>query len=424
MLLLLKKYNILTFFFFVFVLLAFLAYFWGWKTSGVLENSMSMTYPEGYRYGFSSLKYGDWWVNKESSYYLLAAQGFLGVDGATLNVGCMYEIYRTFYPLLLRSFWFLEPIEAVLVLDIFMWFFACTAIWCTCKNIGLSSTTSFFAIFLTIFGQGFLQSVGEGMPHLAGYCSGYFVIFLISYLRSWEKLASWKDDIPIYAFIGIWQLAYGTAFFFLPVALCATFWRFYQNSFFDLKKLWLLLLLAFMPYLIISLCVKIFFSSSGGVSAIVFENIMKNYQGFYSLVKRYLFVLFDSFVSLGPVALVGLFGLVYSSFREKNPYLRVLLGVCLLQFLAMAVLLLPLAGRGYATFNFYPAICLGAAIVLGNLWEQKGRILKIYVSSFCFLLVIYAHRVKAGFQLPNQIFFTGVGSINAPWFSHELILFQ
>ena len=106
------------------MLLAFLAYFWGWKTSGVLENSISMTYPEGYRYGFSSLKYGDWWVNKESSYYLLAAQGFLGVDGSTLNVGCMYEIYRTFYPLLLRSFWFLEPIEAVLVLDILMWFFA------------------------------------------------------------------------------------------------------------------------------------------------------------------------------------------------------------------------------------------------------------------------------------------------------------
>ena len=143
-----------------------------------------------------------------------------------------------------------------------------------------------------------------------------------------------------------------------------------------------------------------------------------------TLFKKYIFVLFDSFVSLGPVAFVGLFGLSYGSFKKKNPYLSVLLSVCLLQFLVMAVLLLPLAGRGYATFNFYPALCLGAAFVLGNLWEQEGRILKIFVSSFCFLLVIYAHGVKLGFQLPNQIFFTGLSSINAPWFSHELILFQ
>ena len=121
MLLLLKKYNTVVFFCFVFLLLTCLTYLWGWKTSGVLENTMSWRYPEGYRYGFLSLKYGNWWINKESSYYLLAAQGFLGIDGSTLNVGCMYEIYRTLYPLLLRTFWFLEPIEAVLALDVLIW---------------------------------------------------------------------------------------------------------------------------------------------------------------------------------------------------------------------------------------------------------------------------------------------------------------
>ncbi len=424
MLLLLKRYNTLVFFCFVFLLLACLAYFWGWKTSGVLENSMSWTYPEGYRYGFSSLKYGDWWVNKESSYYLLAAQGFLGVEGSTLNVGCMYEIYRTFYPLLLRTFWFLEPIEAVLALDIIIWFGACIAIWYIAKNLKFPALTSFFAVFLTVFGQGFLQSVGEGMPHLAGYASGYFIIFLISYLKPWEKTASWKDDVPVYAFIGIWQLAYGTAFFFMPLALCATFWRFYQNSFFDFKKLCLLLLLAFIPHLVVSLCVKVFFANSGGVAAIVFESLIKSQDGLYSLVKKYLFVLFDSFVSLGPVALIGLLGLLYASFKEKNPYFMVFLGGCTLQFLVMAILLLPLAGRGYATFNFYPALCLGAAFALTKLWEMPQKLMKVMVITFCSFWVLYCNGAKFGFILSNQIFFTGLSNLDLPWCSYELHLFQ
>ena len=301
---------------------------------------------------------------------------------------------------------------------------ACIAIWCTAKNLKLPILTSFFAVFLTVFGQGFLQSVGEGMPHLAGYASGYFIVFLMSYLKPWEKTASWKDDVPIYAFIGIWQLSYGTAFFFIPLALCATFWRFYKNSFFDFKKLYLLLLLAVTPHLVMSLCVKMFFANSGGVAAIVFESLMKSQGGLYSLVKKYLFVLFDSFVSLGPVALIGFVGLLYASFKEKNPYLIVLSGVCSLQFLVMAVLLLPLAGRGYATFNFYPVLCLGSAFTLAKLWEMPQKLMKGCIITFCSFWVLYSNGAKFGFILPNQIFFTGLSNLDLPWWGYELHLFQ
>lgn len=422
----LLKNNKTTFLFFslVLILQIFLAYLWGWKTSGVLENTMSLSYPEGYRYGLISPKYGYWWVNKESSYYLLAAQGFLGVEGATLNVGCLYEIYRTIYPLLLRSFWFLEPIEAVLVLDILTWFFACIAVWFTLQNLKLNISMQFFAVFFTVFGQGFLQSVGEGMPHIVGYASGYFVLFLLSFFKPWKKEAEWRDDLPIYAFIGIWQLVYGTALFFLPLAVCATFYRYYQNSLYHFKEFFLLLSLALIPYLTMSFFVGIFFKNSGGVCNIVFEYLSNRYTGIFSLLKLYGRVLMDSFLALGPVAIVGLIGLFCLALKKEGLIFKVVFLVCMAQLLVMALLLVPLVGRGYATFNFYPAICLGAAFVLSYLWELKKYIARVCVFMFCTGWILYTHGAKLGFILPSQIFFSGLSNISQPWWGYELHLFQ
>lgn len=407
----------------VFFAIVLLAYLWGWKTSGVLENSMSFSYPEGYRYVLKSF-YGDWPINKESSYYLLAAQGFLGVDGATLNVGCLYEIYRTLYPFLLRTFWFLEPMEAVLLLDVIIWFLCCVSIWKTCKNLGLSITTAYLAVFLTVFGQGFIQSVGEGMGHVAGYASGYFILFFLLHFRTWEKDCEWQKDLIIYAFIGLWQMVYGTAYFYLPLVMMATFYRYYQNSNFNFKQFILLLSLSLVPYLTISLCVKLFFGSSGGVANIVLERINAAQFGLINFFRHYIYVLLDSIISLGPVIFTGFVGLFAGSFSKQDKKFKVILLVCILQFLGMAFLLMPLAGRGYSTFNFYPFICLGSAYALAILWEKRMLLSKLFVCSFCLLWIAYTNTAKIGFILPSQIFFTGLQNINQPWWGYELRFFE
>lgn len=406
----------------IFACIVLLAYLWGWKTSGVLENSMSFCHPEGYRYVIES-SYGDWPINKESSYYLLAAQGFLGVDGATLNVGCLYEIYRTFYPFLLRTFWFLDPMEAVWFFDIVIWFLCCISIWKTCINLGFKSVIAYLAVFFTIFGQGFLQSVGEGMGHVAGYASGYFILFLLSQFRTFEKNCEWQKDLIIYAFVGIWQMVYGTAFFYLPIVMAATIYRYYQNNKFNIKQFVLLIVLSLAPYLITSLCVKLFFGSSGGVANIVLERITNAQLGLLEFSKHYVYVLFDSIFSLGPLAFIGFAGLFAGALYKQDQKFKIILFICILQFLVMAFLLMPLAGRGYSTFNFYPFISLGASYLLAVFFEKRNLLGKFFVFSFCGFWIFYTNAALIGFILPSQLFFTGLHNINQYWWGYELRLF-
>jgi hypothetical protein len=396
----------------------------GWKTSGVLENSRSLLYPGGYVYTFQSEKHGLWPVNKESSYYMLAAQGFLGVKESNLNVGCIYEFYRTGYSFLLRTFWFLDPIEAVLLLDAIVWFLACLSIFFTCKNMNLSDITAFFSVFFTLIFGGFLQSVGEGMPHVLGYSSGYFIFFFLSYFKPWRKDATFADDWPVYAFMGLWQLTYGTAIFFMPYLLLSTGYRYYQKKHFLGKEFLLLFLTAVIPYLTMTLFVKGVFQTSGGVLNLVLDRISSSYAGWHNLFFHYTYVLWDSFVSLGPIAFIGVAGLILHILKYQDVKWKIILIITFCQFLGMAFLLLPLAGRGYATASFYPALCLGAALLMEHLWKKASFFSKpvaIILVSSCF---IYSFSSKFGFVLFDRVFFTGLQNLNDSFWKYEIAYFK
>ena len=245
----------------IFIIITFLAYLWGWKTSGVLENSMRWNcYPEGYPFTLHTPSLGDWPINKESQYYLNGAFGFLNEKDFTLNVGSGYEIYRTLYSFLLRSFWFLHPMLAVLLLDIIAWFGAVLSILYVATQISRDRQFVLFTTLIALFGQGFLQSVGEGMGHVLGYASGYYILALMAYLSPWKETASWRTDFPIYAFIGVWQLAYGTALFHLPLPIMATAYRLRHASFQQQgKQITSLVLISIIPYLFLTLIWWIFY---------------------------------------------------------------------------------------------------------------------------------------------------------------------
>lgn len=361
-------------------------------------------------------------MNKESAFYLRAAQGFQGIEDATVNIGSKYELYRSVYPYLLRIFWFLEPIEAVLMLDVLIWFLACLSIWGLARNLGLSPMVQFFAVFFTVFAQGFLQSLGEGMPHVVGYASGYFICFLLSQVRPWRRDASLQDDLLPYGFVGIWQLAYGTAFFFLPLLLGATLTRYYQQRYFRVKEFLGLIALAVVPYLIFSFFMKVSLKTSGGVSEIVFSKILHEYQTVGRFLIAYIRTLADSYFALGPIALVGAVGL-WKAWRENIWLVQALTLTTILQFMGMAVLLIPLAGRGYATFNFYVALCLGGAFILGRLWSQKVFWKRLSVVVFCLAWGGYVSAGRFGFILFDRLFFTGFINMKDSWWQYALKIF-
>lgn len=415
------KKNSAFFFGLIFLTLVALAYVHGWKSSGVLENTKSWLYPEGYAYSFTSPKYGLWWINKESAYYLHGAQGFLAVPDTTLHVGRGYDVFRSLYSLLLKTFWCLEPIEAVLLLDIFLWLAACVAIWQTVKNLNLGPSMGYFSVFFTLLGQGFLQSVGEGMPHIAGYVSGYFIVFLISFFKTWQKQTSIKDDALVYIFIGIWQLVYGTALFFLLLAVMSTLIRLKQDSFRNLIHLPLLSLLAIFPYAILSLIMP-----SVGVGSVVLNLMIASKMSVMDVFGKYCEVLIDSFISLGPISLLGLGGLIYGSLKNKNYYLKVGMITCIVQFMGMALSLVPLSGRGYATFNFYIFLCLGGAFLFSQFWESEPKIYKVLIIILCFGQFSYVNGRLFGIDLPDKVFFSGVfRNINSPWKAdYEIRFFQ
>lgn len=403
-------------------IIAFLAYCWGWKTSGVLENTMRWnTYPEGYKFILHHPWFGDWPINKESQYYINGALGFLNEPGFTLNIGSGYEIYRTLYSFLLRTFWFVHPMIAVLLLDVMVWLTAVLSIFYSASRISNDRIFIIFSTLFALFGQGFLQSVGEGMGHVLGYASGYFILALTIYLEPWKETSTWRTELPIYAFIGIWQFAYGTALFHLPIPLLATLYRLRHQTYVTMARQILpLFFVATVPYVFAGLLCGLFIQGGTGVLSLVLDRIHELHMDWYHIFGWYLFVLSDSFVSLGPLAFFGLCGIMFKIYQRDKLFLT-FFAILLMQFLLMAFLLLPLAGRGYATFNFSPLLCLGGGAFCSLFYERiRGLFFKkAMLACAALIIILYPSAVKLGYRLPNQIFMLGLNEINMPWQTYE-----
>lgn len=415
-----------------FLLICFLAWLWGWKTSGVLENTMLFDInPLGYTYWLESPHFGPWLVNRESTYYLNGMQGFLGVPNTYINIGNAYEISRTFYCLLLRSFWFLEPILASFVLDIILWFLAALSAAYIAATFSNNKLAPWLAALSVVFGQGFLHSVGEGMPHVLGYAGGFYVGALICLFRTWQKNCSFGEDLVIYIFLALWQIGYGTALFFLPLALLCTWHRLKEQKVLPSRRfstLALYTLISILPFSIITNTMRLITKMSGEMGMIL--QGMKSYPSVMAYLISYAKVFADGFLSLGPILTIAAIWLIATVIKKKYKDLQWLSAVFLIQYLTMIFLIVPLAGRGYATYNLILIPIIFFALALSSLMnsiniqkhQKYGKLLLV-----CALMgiILYPNSTKFGFREPNFAFHAGwFSALTTQLKTYEIHLFQ
>lgn len=400
------------------LLIFILAWIWGWKTSGVLENTVEFdVFPLGYAYILDSPSLGLWPINRESSYYLNGMQGFLGVPDAFINFNNGYEISRTFYCLLLRIFWFLEPIMASFVLDIILWFLAALSAAYITATFSSNKLAPWLAALSVIFGQGFLHSVGEGMPHVLGYAGGFYVGALICLFRTWQKKCSFGEDLVVYVFLALWQIGYGTALFYLPLALLSSWHRLHEQSkeqVIPFSKRWIIIsfymFISLLPFFVITTVSRMITKIPGEMGRILQDT--KSFPNVIAYLESYSRVFIDGLLSLGPTFTIATLWLLTISLMKKYKDLNWLLFVFLIQFLMMTFLITPLPGRGYATFNLVMIPVIFFALALSDV-IKKINILSVRKYGYALLfftiigMALYPNSMKLGFRTPNYAFQLG-----------------
>lgn len=416
--------------------ICFLAWLWGWKTSGVLENTQLFDiYPLGYAHILDSPTFGLWPINRESTYYLNGMQGFLGVTDAYINLGNGYEISRTFYCLMLRTFWFLEPIVASVVLDIILWFLAALSAAFITATFSKNKLAPWIAALSVVFGQGFLHSVGEGMPHVLGYAGGFYVGALICLFRTWQKKCTVGEDLVIYVFLALWQIGYGTALFYLPLALLSSWHRMNeQNKEWHIpytKRVFMIFAYIFIsvfPFLVITTLSRVITKMPGEMGIILHG--MKSYSSIMAYLVSYSTVFIDGLLSLGPITTIAIVWFLGIRFFKKYTDLNWLCTLFLIQFMTMIFLIVPLVGRGYATFNVIMIPIIFFARALSDL-ITKINILsarKYAYSLFLFAILammLYPHSMKLGFRMPNYAFHVGwLNALNTKLQNYEIQYFN
>lgn len=408
-----------------FVLICFLAWLWGFKTSGVLENTMTYQfYPMGYSYILNSPDFGLWPVNRESLYYLNGMLAFLSQPDAIFNIGNGYELTRTLYCLLLRSFWFLEPIVASLVLDIILWFLAAISAAFVAATISKNRMAPWIAALLVVFGQGFLHSVGEGMPHVAGYAGGFYIAAIICFFRTWQKECLLSQDLTVYLFIALWQFAYGTALFFLPLALICSYMRFNKLGYSFIKSIFLLCtfgLMSLLPFLIVTAVLRFFIPYPGELK-IVLSAMKENYPDLSSYLFAYCKVFLDAMISLGPIITFSFLSLIWLAAIKRYKDMLIILAIFLIQYSAMVFMITPLSGRGYATYNLALIPTILFALMFSRLPLHKSK--RVAVPIFL-IMMLYPNAMKLGYRLPNKAFQMGwFTATNSKWQTYELHQFE
>lgn len=255
-------------------------------------------------------------------------------------------------------------------------------------------------------GPGFLYSVGEISPHVIGYATGFWVLGLIVYYRLWLPQATWHQHLYTYAVVGLLQLCYNSPWLSLPTLFGTTLIWMYQNkktSLKDLLSLCLCLLLAIAPSLVFMI-LSGFIAKAPGVITFVFSMIDSG--NFKDLVKQYIYIAGDSFISYGPI--IVLFSLIGFFIALKNRFTPLLfLTLCGLgQFALTSLFLLPVFGRGYVTFGVVAPFMMLSLYALAQtvVALKQGKI--IAVSALIFYIA-YNNALLMGFPLVGKGFAWG-----------------
>jgi hypothetical protein len=387
-----------------------LGYIWGWRTSGFLECTASwFNYPWGYRYDFFSPQLGHWPLNRESEYYLIGHMAFLQTPGVFLTYGNGYELHRLLYSVLSRGFWPFEPLVAFWLFDICLWYLAVVAAVYTAATFCRESFCQWATACLMLSGQGFLHAVGEIMPHLIGYASGFYILAFCCYQRIWQRDCPWQEEALVYILIGILQLAYGTAWFSLPLVMGLSLIKRYPL----ITDAWLATIreimglggLAVLPGLFLMSAAKLIVKNAG-ITEFLWDITAQQFH-FVSWVKSFLWVMLDSFLALGPFMVTTFLVMTVIALFRGQYIFRFAVIVFLIQLCLVSLLLVRLAGRGYTTFAITPLLMIGAGWLLTYFFwvkrpQLRGVAFGVLVGSF-----VFAHLFKLGYRLPGLGFYTG-----------------
>ena len=389
---------------FIFVALVATSIPWSLKTSGVLEMTTEWScYPWGYKYIIQN--YDNWPVNKENTFYILQHQAFQGIDEAYVARNSGFELHRSLYAALSTGLWFLGPLLSLWVLNIFFWALAVYSMVYTVARLGGGKVEQYTAAFLTLFGQGFVYSVGEFSPHIIGYGSMYYIYAFAAYHRIWDKKTKWQEYGQVYALIGLLQMAYNSAWLSLVAVGGLSLYRVFHSS--NRLKEFLTLcsvgMLAIIPYTIMLLSTKMTLDTKGVIA----------YSGsslfqITSFFKQYLLVYAEGLIGMGPLLVIfSCTGLFYALVR-KQWVIASLVVISLLQIGICGVFMLNAGGRGYVTFTCSASFVLVSVYGLSQLWSSRVKLARLAVITGLLLFPLFSHIPKiTSMRLPLMGFYTG-----------------
>jgi hypothetical protein len=403
------------------MLLAFLSLFvillqtycWSWQTSGVVWMTQEWaSMPWGYRWIIRDPVLGEWSINKELLYYIHHFLSFIGTPDIFIDRGSGFELHRTLYALLIRPFWFLGPILAGLLVNVIAWWGAAmTAAYLAYQLIGKRFVV-WAAVVFVVFGQGFLQSVGEISPHVLGYALGYYIFAFAVYKKLWSPQTTFVDHLMVYGFVGIMKLAYESAWLTLPPLTLVSLYAFYQSL--EKERFWRRYRLLTVN---LSLCIS--FALLPGIIFIIVTSLLLKANGSLqygcltqtplNFLRIYGHSLMEGFLSYGPI-LVPLFiasGLM--AFLKRERIWIIIWVFAILQFICTTPFLMKATGRGYITFSLSPLVMLSILYVVQHVWTlRRSQIFaRFSVIVVTLLGAVYVNLPLTGYMLPLNGFSLG-----------------
>lgn len=405
----------------IFILLMLLAtsILWSFQTSGVLEMTTDWSgYPWGYKYILKN--YDNWPINKENSFYVSHHQAFQGVEGSYVALNSGFELHRTLYAALTTCLWFLGPLLSMWIFNITFWGLTIYSIVYAIARLGGTKTDQIIAAMLTLFGQGFVYSVGEFSPHVVGYGAMYCIYGFTAYHRIWDPDTKWQQYGQVYALIGLLQIAYNSAWLSLPVIGVISLYRILKTS--KRPKEFIILcgigLMAIVPYVVMLIITKTVVGTSGIISY--------NPYPLFPLapfLKYYILVYIEGLLGMNPLLVAfSTIGLIFGIIK-MNKAILILTTLALLQIAMCTIFMLSANGRGYVTFTCSASFVLLSVYGLSQIYANKMQYIRTIMPLTLIAFAIFTHLPKiANNRLPLMGFYTGyiLNIKNNKWHQYDV----
>jgi hypothetical protein len=380
---------------------------WSYKWSGVLSMTQTWELPRGF---LATVAYdGLWPFGTENLYYLNQIQAFLGVEGTSISLGSGFELQRSLYAFIVKTFWFLNPILASILVNVILWMFFVYCIQYIIRTFSHSQPAQAIGGVFVAAGQGFLNSVGEIAPHVLGYGSHYIIFALACRQRIWQKTFIFYDHIIIYAAIGLLQLGYDSAWLSLPILVPISIYCIFRDSSalrIKIYRILFLVAIALLPSLSFSI-ISGFLLKKGGV---LYYLLTTTNGDFMPLIKSYLNATTDGLLSYGPILLLGYFSAILLAIKNQNYIILYFWIVSSFLFFAVGVTLLGAPSRGYVTFSFSPIILLLATYGVHSLWDSSSHFKRATTISLLFTYVLYNNSPLLQSSIGNNWILQGFGN--------------